>query len=329
MKLYQDKKIILAVPNHFGLPAIFKKNLEFLGFEVFLLPIPERNKLPFRDKIIHFSKKTFLKDKTHKSKILAEQREKTQLDFLENISQNVDFALVIRPDFISENILKLIKCKANYSAAYQWDGMQRFPRVKNLIKYFDRFLVFDENDAEKYPETVHTTNFYFDYLPNDFQIKQDIFFVGTFMKDRIEEIISLSEKFRGMKLKTNINVIYQKEKHISKYRNSNINFLKTGMDFEDSIKNVQSSKIVLDFQNSIHNGLSFRTFEALGFGKKLITNNPLVKNYNFYHPNNIFVIENDNLVGIEDFINSDFVPIPKGIVEGYSFISWVRNTFKT
>jgi hypothetical protein len=40
--------------------------------------------------------------------------------------------------------------------------------------------------------------------------------------------------------------------------------------------------------------LIFRVFEALGYKKKLITNNQDITSYDFYNENNIFVITNEN-----------------------------------
>jgi hypothetical protein len=321
---FLGKSIILFVPNDFDLPNVFRKNLEFIGFKVFLLPVPKKNKLFFGTKIIHFIKKTLLGDKTYKSMKLAEQIREIQIDFLENVSHKIDYALVIRPDYLCESVLRLLSNKVNLSVAYQWDGMQRFPRTKTLIKHFHRFYVFDEIDEKNHPETTHISNFYFDYLPNKQENRNDIFFVGTYMKDRIHQIVCLSKKFSELNLKTNINLIYKKRKHIRQYKNYNINFRTSGINFDDAIKEIISSKIVLDFQNSVHNGLSFRTFEALGYQKKLITNNPLVKKYNFFHPNNIFVIINNDLSGIEEFLNSDYVSIPRNIIEQYSFTNWIN-----
>jgi hypothetical protein len=40
------------------------------------------------------------------------------------------------------------------------------------------------------------------------------------------------------------------------------------------------------------------------YGKKIITDNFSVKNYDFYHPNNIFVTNYVNLEGLVDFLQS-------------------------
>ncbi|MCJ7933544.1 MAG: hypothetical protein MUW56_07875 [Chryseobacterium sp.] len=234
---------------------------------------------------------------------------------------------MIRPDLFSKNVLAKIQKKSSYTVAYQWDGMQRFPLAEDMIQYFDRFFVFDERDTVRYPHTQHIHNFYFDYLPENHEIKQDLFFVGTFMKDRIDELCRLSILFQEMNLNANINVIYNKEKHIRKYREYPIHFTRSGMSFEENMKNAKASKIILDFQNSIHKGLSFRVFEAVGFRKKLITNNSLVKNYDFFHPGNMFLLNGHNMDEISDFLAADYVQSSEEIYQRYSFSNWIQFLF--
>lgn len=323
---FKDKTIILAVPNHFGLPEVFKNNLEFLGFKVFLLHHDNcKVKLTAEQSITHFFRKKFRKDKTFKARWVAMQKESLQLEFLSSI-EKADFGLVIRPDLFSSKVLEKVKEKTYFSTAYQWDGMSRFPLVKNTIQYFDNFFVFDKSDTVDFPGTKHTDNFYFDYLAEPKEIVLDVFFVGTFMKDRISELVKLSKVFQGIGLKSSINVIYSKQRHIVNLQPSPINFTKTGMSFAENIEKSQLCSIILDFQNTCHKGLSFRTFEAIGYGKKLITNNPLVRQYDFYNENNIFVLDN-NLEDIKDFVTKEFVTLPTAIIENYSFSNWIATIF--
>lgn len=44
-----------------------------------------------------------------------------------------------------------------------------------------------------------------------------------------------------------------------------------------------------------------RTMEAIFSGKKLISNNARLKEYTFYHPNNIFIVDKDNIDLIPHF----------------------------
>lgn len=328
MMNFKDKTIILAVPNHFGLPNCFRKNLEALGFQVFEIPHDSSKKIKIskRDALIHFIKKTFLGEKTYKAELLTNLKSQPQIDVLSPIEKS-DFALVIRPDLFSESVLNEIKKKSTFSVAYQWDGMERFPLAESRIKFFNRFFVFDENDVEKFPGTIHTTNFYFDYLPANYPKKQDVFFVGTFMKDRIADIAKISLELSNLGLNTNINILYDKEKKIEIYRNYPINFIKKGFTFEEAMIESKSSDILLDVENLFHKGFSFRCFDAIGYGKKLITNNHLVKDCDFYNPQNIFVLE-DNLHLIKDFVEGNSVIAPLHTMEKYSFTAFIQRIFQ-
>lgn len=324
MNNFKDKSIILAVPDHFGLPQVFKENLEFLAFKVYLVKHDNSKiKLSTKDSFIHLYKKIFTDNKTHKARIMALEKENPQMYFLDGI-ESADYALVIRPDLFSENVLQKIKLKSKHFVGYQWDGMNRFPLAENMIPYFDRFFVFDSNDEKKYHNVQSINNFYFDYLHPKREFKHDIFFVGTFMKDRINELLQLSLIFKKIGLKSSINIICNKSKYYKKYGDFPVHFTKSGMNFKDNILNSQQSNVILDFQNSMHNGVSFRVFEAVGYQKKLITNNPLVKNYDFYNPNNIFVFTNENIHEVEHFLKQDFVELPPEIREKYSFTHWVK-----
>jgi hypothetical protein len=89
---------------------------------------------------------------------------------------------------------------------------------------------------------------------------------------------------------------------------------------------VADSKCIIDLHHdSVHSGLSFRTFEALGFNKKLITTNPIIKDYDFYDDQNIFFAdETTDFSNINDFLNSDYKEIDPIIKNKYSFSNWIK-----
>lgn len=321
-KIFSGKSIIICVPNHFELPFRIKENLEFLGFRVFFLSHQEGFSLDKKDLVKHFLNKIFKKDKTLKARKKAGFSEKSQINDLENINE-ADYALIIRPDLLSEKTIKKIKEKAKKTIAYQWDGIDRFPLVKEVMHYFDRFFVFDSRDLEKYPHCLPTTNFYFDDVMEKTEINHDVFFVGTFMKNRINELTALSNFFKAQNLSTKIFV--KKKKIDKKETEKNLIFIDKELSFKENLQLLKQSRIVLDFKNDIHYGLSFRTFESVGFEKKLITNNDLVKSFDFYHPKNIFVLEEHySEKELLEFIKQPYESLPKPIVEKYSFTNWIK-----
>src|SRR5690606_6756801 len=83
----------------------------------------------------------------------------------------------------------------------------------------------------------------------------------------------------------------------------------------------------IDINNQIHNGLSFRIFEAVGFKKKVITTTADIKKYDFYHPNNFFVWGGHSRDALDAFLAAPFIPLPEEIKEKYSFHNWIRYVF--
>ena len=298
-KEFEGKSIIVGIPNHFGLPQRFKENLEFLGFEVFLLENFNNKSLSLFDKIIHGYKKLTTGDRTHKA----------------------DYALFVRPDLFDFEVIEKAKQLASKTIAYQWDGMSRFPLAERYISYFDNFYVFDKNDLKLNPKLKHTTNFYFDdIICNPDITPKSVFFVGSYIKNRIPLINKIIDVLEKNHLTPNI---YLFARH-KKANNAKFKIIAKGFSFKESAQKIQQSEFLLDFHNPIHNGLSFRTFESIGYEKKLITDNVLVKGFEFYNPNNIFIIENENFKGFEEFATTPYEPLAEEIKEKYSFTNWIK-----
>ena len=96
---------------------------------------------------------------------------------------------------------------------------------------------------------------------------------------------------------------------------------------DDVAKKISNSKIIIEIQREEQIGLSFRVFEALGQRKKLITTNADIVNYDFYHSQNILVIDEDNIHIPEDFVNSPYLPVNELILNQYRLDNWTKRVF--
>src|SRR5690606_19098966 len=94
----------------------------------------------------------------------------------------------------------------------------------------------------------------------------------------------------------------------------------------EHLNKVRNSKVILDFVLPGHTGLSFRFFEAIKYEKKIITTNRAVIHYDFYNPNNIFVLDN-NYDKISAFLETPYKKIEKHLFEKYSFTNWIKYIF--
>ncbi len=324
-----NKTIVLGLPKSFSFYANIEKNLTALGFTVVNISYTDHDfKYPsFFHKIYNFVRKTIFKDKGYKSK-LKFKRYESDIQRQLNSYDKFDFALLIRPDIYPCEILKTIRRKTGLMAGYQWDGLHRFPAVYQTIKYFDRFFVFDENDLKYDPSLRPLTNFYFDFdkqplLPKP---KYDVFFVGSFVRKRMAAVSEFATFLAQNGLKPKIMIYCQPAALANEYPNENIEYIFEHLSYEENIKFLRESNVVIDFLNQAHKGLSFRTFEALYYNKKLITTNNDVKRYDFYHPSNIFVWD-ETRSSLEDllvFLNTSYTEVAAEKKDKYSFSNWIR-----
>ena len=205
--------------------------------------------------------------------------------------------------------------------------MSLFPDAIKRIHFFKRFFVFDPNDLKINQNILPSTNFYFDYSQEsayEIDSEKKAYFFGTYINYRMDTIFKLTEKLTEIGFEPDISIVAFSRDNIEKYKDSKIKFLNERISFEENIKNAKQSDILIDIVNGKHKGLSFRTFDAIGYEKKLITTNSEVRKYDFYHPNNFFILEENNLGEIEDFLKKPFVKLDDSIKLKYSFTNWIH-----
>lgn len=234
-----------------------------------------------------------------------------------------DQILVISPETINaEYHEKIKKCTEKYMA-YLYDSLARNP-AGNVLKYFDKVFTFDHHDAAKFGfEKLHNYNYLTEIPPR--QITSDLIYVGSF-DDRILYLEQIAQEMEKRKIKYRFIIV--KGKSIkNKVPSCGFEFRSEKIPLQNLPDYYASAKAIVDLVRPGQNGLSFRFFEAMALKKKMITNNSAVKNYDFYNPTNIFVIE-DNIAEIpQDFFERPYEDLPQHIYHKYTLESWVNTIF--
>lgn len=237
-----------------------------------------------------------------------------------------DVILVIRPDLLDLETHQIVKSFCNRYFAYLYDSTIRFP-IENLLKtsIFDKIYSFDPNDVKKYD--FHPTTNYI-YLPQSLK-KKVVFDYQVFMviskDERLETLNAIARCLETLSVKQKL-ILRGSRKPQNLH--PSIEFRTNEVWQEELDYFLECSEIFLDIVRIGHHGLSFRVFEAMAHQKKLITTNASIKNYDFYNPQNILVVD-PNFVNIpKDFFNSPYVPIPKEIYEFYTVENWVKRVFE-
>jgi hypothetical protein len=68
-----------------------------------------------------------------------------------------------------------------------------------------------------------------------------------------------------------------------------------------------------------------RTIEAIGSGRKLITTNTSIVNYDIYSKDNILLIDRKNPIILRDFLESPFNPLSNLLQDRYSITGWLKD----
>ncbi|CEN47852.1 conserved hypothetical protein [Capnocytophaga canis] len=320
-----NKTIIFGAPADFFNQKIID-NLIFLGFEVIDVSISLNYKYSsLKDRLKNTFRKAFFNDNSHKKRVRFALIEQEINEKINTLHRKADYVLLIRPDIYPEHFLQNLKTKSKKMVAYQWDGLNVFPDVRKVVKYFDRFFIFDPKDvAESF---LPTTNFYFDIPEQSLEVPKDekrIFFIGTWKKERMKPTEKIVAKIKKNYI-PDISLYTTKKSVLRKYKNSLVNITDKKISLEDNHKKIRESAVLVDILNTVHNGLSFRVFESIKYKKKLITNNSHIKKYDFFDKNNILVIEKDSDYElIPSFLELPYLDLPQVIYEKYAFTNWIK-----
>lgn len=99
--------------------------------------------------------------------------------------------------------------------------------------------------------------------------------------------------------------------------------------YAENIRNIKKARVTFEKNIKNQNGLSLRSLECLGYRTKLITTNKDIKNYDFYTPENICIvdsIEDINKIPIK-FFKEEYKEIDNEILEKYSFEGFINEIF--
>ena len=221
---------------------------------------------------------------------------------------------------------------------YNYDSFKNNPNAQSILKYFDKKFTFDKKDALDYKINFRPLFFSKEYeeindIHNGFEY--ETMFVGTAHTDRYiisEKVKSWCEKnkYRSYTFyySPSKSVFYFKKRFDKTFKTFDINKITfKSLQHSEIINLYKKSKAVLDINHPFQTGLTMRTFEALGAGRKLITTNPYVKEYPFYNPQNILEIDRENVILNKDFFETDFVKMDTESLHKMSLDGWIDCLF--
>ena len=152
----------------------------------------------------------------------------------------------------------------------------------------------------------------------------DVYFLGT-DGGRRQQILDIYEQICQFGMRPDFHIFVSKvPEDMSDYQKC---FITEKMGYQDNLKHIAESRAVLEILRPGQSGQTLRALECLFFKKKLITNDSRVKSYEFYHPDNIFILGENKIEDLPEFMEKKYVEIDETIVDKYDCKQWLERFF--
>lgn len=271
----------------------------------------------FRSKLYNFILKTVFK-KNIKNIYYGNE-------ILKKLAENdetQDVILTIKGDFIDPKSILKFKKFTKKSIAFFNDSVSRCPKIKRVISAFDEVYSFEKEDCKKYNLKFITNWIYPIQIGNEKKERFQIYNISS--KDKRSVILSkIALILKENKINYKI-IIYDKK---NRKQDPNLEYTPKQIPLTEVNGNLHNAQVLLDINRLGQSGLTFRVFESIGLEKKLITTNADIKNYDFYNPNNILIINEVNPNIPLDFFNSEYEKIPEMLFKKYTLEDWINQVF--
>ncbi|GAB4044074.1 hypothetical protein GCM10028774_62050 [Spirosoma jeollabukense] len=312
--------------------VVIEKNLRHLGYEV---TVVHNNHYPFtvKDlaiKIKYKWRKMISGYKEDNQELINIYMEEKKMSLIKS-TKFYDLCLVIRADVFSQKLLTEAKRRSGKFISFFYDGLTFNQHILPLIPFFDRFYIFDKTELDLFKDhgIRYAPNFYVDYPEinkDTYDHGNKIYYISSYNPSRVAIIESFYKYIVQRIYPIQFDLIYNKneEYDIPDYIKQHFNCIQTIVPYEEQLKLIRNTEIILDFKMTFHSGFSFRIFDGIKLKKKVITTNPFVVDEDFYHPDNFFVLTENNENELDDFLQRPYVPLDDGIRTKYSFESWLK-----
>lgn len=324
-----NKLLLLIAPSFFGYEESIKNRLSELGAKVDYFDERPAN---------NFWSKAFLRlDRRFLSFDINEHYN----SIYNSVKGNVyDYVFIINIEAMPYWFLERLKENnaGCHFVLYMWDSIENKKNTINYFRFFDIIYSFDKSDSQKYAEIKFRPLFFLNEykdIADYHEFEYDLAFVGTAHSDRFFLIQKIREQIEANRLISYWFLYLQNWKLFfwNKLNNRSFKYARfsdfhyKALSKKEIFDLIKKTKIILDIQHPNQVGLTMRTIEILGAKRKLITTNGDVKNYDFYSPRNILVINrNDPQIPI-DFYFSEYESVNEELYFKYSLDGWLKDIF--
>jgi hypothetical protein len=191
---------------------------------------------------------------------------------------------------------------------YQWDSLKNFD-YRTMIPVFDSVMTFDSVDAKSL-NIKYLPLFYKEGAKAKSAEDIDLLFIGTWHSDRIDILNEIALFAKANNLRYYFKIYYPYYMYLylvyfkKRLKPSKFFIFKT-VPLKQMNHLYQRSKCIVDINHPSQTGLTMRTIETIGEGKKLITTNTYVEQEEFYDEKMIQIIGRKGIVIKDDFFKTE------------------------
>lgn len=253
-----------------------------------------------------------------------------------------DHILFIVPETCSVAIVK--KYQEAFPEAktrlYMWDSFENKVRLKknakSLVKMFDQCFTFDRKDCEEFG--IHFRPLFF--CGNTAEAPRSgaeyaFSFIGTIHSDRYRILKRVADQARTLGqtyflypfLPSYLHYLLYKCTKWDVFRTPKNVFQFSSLPYAEVLRVIANSIAIIDIEHPRQRGLTMRTIEVIASERKLITTNCNVKDYRFYSPDRVLVVDRKAPELPRSFFDSHADPVCKSFLSAYSLDGWIDDVF--
>jgi len=184
--------------------------------------------------------------------------------------------------------------------------------IPNKIPKGIRIWTYDNYDSKKYGIYLSRSHMYFKtFIKSKQNLEYDVFFIGK-DKGRGEYLLDLEKDMKSLGLVTKFIITADGKLSKKKY------YYQREIPYSRVVEYCTKSRAILNVVMEDQQGVTLRDLEAIFFNTKLITTNKYIVNSEFYNPRNVFIIGEQDIKKLPEFLSTDQIPIDISLLKKYS-----------
>jgi hypothetical protein len=220
------------------------------------------------------------------------------------------FDPLIQPDYIEWLHNKAPHCRIILSYENRAD---KTIRPHTVPAYVEKWT-YDQDDCKAFDMKWSAPSFFIEYRrKQNINPRYDVLYVGR-DKGRAEMLFKLKRRLDSKGLKTYFHICADRQ-----FLRFQKKFYQSVLSYDDYLKLLVNSKAILNIVPEGQTSVTQRELEAVFDGIKCVTNNRGVKNFELYDKSIFFILGEDDLNSIEDFLTCETKIYDEEILQEYEF----------